>query len=217
MNFFIIPPGFVLIFRGNIIGAPQRELEGNMRWYENSLVPTVREACRCVNFGPTRPVLSPQLYERTGSSPSRRRLMTEDGGPSFRRKVAEAAARLVGSLREQVPKANARPDPLFWYLTKLSATPLSLHSWTLLTFPPHLGFSLALHSRLTPPSAHPSAGWGEPENSESVANRNSHLALISADGEQKLLFDGTTLDMAERVGFEPTVEFPRHTLSKRAP
>src|SRR5580700_9119179 len=24
-------------------------------------------------------------------------------------------------------------------------------------------------------------------------------------------------DMAERVGFEPTVEFPQHTLSKRAP
>ena len=24
-------------------------------------------------------------------------------------------------------------------------------------------------------------------------------------------------NMAERVGFEPTVEFPRHTLSKRAP
>jgi hypothetical protein len=23
--------------------------------------------------------------------------------------------------------------------------------------------------------------------------------------------------MAERVGFEPTVEFPQHTLSKRAP
>jgi hypothetical protein len=23
--------------------------------------------------------------------------------------------------------------------------------------------------------------------------------------------------LAERVGFEPTVEFPRHTLSKRAP
>lgn len=25
------------------------------------------------------------------------------------------------------------------------------------------------------------------------------------------------LDMAERVGFEPTVRFPAHTLSKRAP
>jgi hypothetical protein len=24
-------------------------------------------------------------------------------------------------------------------------------------------------------------------------------------------------EVAERVGFEPTVEFPRHTLSKRAP
>jgi AraC-like DNA-binding protein len=24
-------------------------------------------------------------------------------------------------------------------------------------------------------------------------------------------------ELAERVGFEPTVEFPRHTLSKRAP
>jgi hypothetical protein len=24
-------------------------------------------------------------------------------------------------------------------------------------------------------------------------------------------------DVAERVGFEPTVEFPQHTLSKRAP
>src|SRR5919108_1347901 len=26
-----------------------------------------------------------------------------------------------------------------------------------------------------------------------------------------------TIDMAERVGFEPTVRFPVHTLSKRAP
>jgi hypothetical protein len=25
------------------------------------------------------------------------------------------------------------------------------------------------------------------------------------------------VDLAERVGFEPTVEFPLHTLSKRAP
>ena len=25
------------------------------------------------------------------------------------------------------------------------------------------------------------------------------------------------IDMAERVGFEPTVEFPRHSLSRRAP
>jgi hypothetical protein len=25
------------------------------------------------------------------------------------------------------------------------------------------------------------------------------------------------IGMAERVGFEPTVEFPQHTLSKRAP
>jgi hypothetical protein len=29
--------------------------------------------------------------------------------------------------------------------------------------------------------------------------------------------DGTQDWMAERVGFEPTVEFPLHTLSKRAP
>jgi hypothetical protein len=28
---------------------------------------------------------------------------------------------------------------------------------------------------------------------------------------------GTTMGVAERVGFEPTVEFPQHTLSKRAP
>src|SRR5216683_3289161 len=32
-----------------------------------------------------------------------------------------------------------------------------------------------------------------------------------------VLLDGTILSMAERVGFEPTVEFPRHSLSRRAP
>jgi hypothetical protein len=29
--------------------------------------------------------------------------------------------------------------------------------------------------------------------------------------------NGDFIGVAERVGFEPTVEFPRHTLSKRAP
>jgi hypothetical protein len=32
-----------------------------------------------------------------------------------------------------------------------------------------------------------------------------------------LVFGANTKIMAERVGFEPTVEFPPHTLSKRAP
>jgi hypothetical protein len=27
---------------------------------------------------------------------------------------------------------------------------------------------------------------------------------------------GATVNMAERVGFEPTVEFPQHSLSRRA-
>lgn len=48
--------------------------------------------------------------------------MTENERTSFRRKVVEAAARLVRSLREQVPEC-ARPDPLFRYLLKLSAMP----------------------------------------------------------------------------------------------
>jgi hypothetical protein len=34
---------------------------------------------------------------------------------------------------------------------------------------------------------------------------------------QELAESCTIRGMAERVGFEPTVEFPQHTLSKRAP
>jgi hypothetical protein len=36
--------------------------------------------------------------------------------------------------------------------------------------------------------------------------------VFSGDGEQ-----ARTSGLAERVGFEPTVRFPAHTLSKRAP
>ena len=35
--------------------------------------------------------------------------------------------------------------------------------------------------------------------------------------ERKRLCDQNDLDVAEREGFEPSVEFPLHTLSKRAP
>jgi hypothetical protein len=38
MNFFIIPPWFVLSFRGDMIGAPQRGDDGKTRWYEYSPV-----------------------------------------------------------------------------------------------------------------------------------------------------------------------------------
>jgi hypothetical protein len=34
---------------------------------------------------------------------------------------------------------------------------------------------------------------------------------------QIVRFGGPTIEVAERVGFEPTVEFPRHSLSRRAP
>jgi hypothetical protein len=54
--------------------------------------------------------------------------MTETGCPSVQGKVAEAAGRFARSLRGQVPKANARPDPLFRYLTKPAAMPYLYHS-----------------------------------------------------------------------------------------
>ena len=45
---------------------------------------------------------------------------------------------------------------------------------------------------------------------------NCHkIALWSIDGY--ITNRHTYIVMAERVGFEPTVGFPRHTLSKRAP
>ena len=36
-------------------------------------------------------------------------------------------------------------------------------------------------------------------------------------GHKILAIGEGKMEMAERVGFEPTVEFPQHTLSKRAP
>jgi hypothetical protein len=40
---------------------------------------------------------------------------------------------------------------------------------------------------------------------------------MSSERSVKDVFGPYIQDMAERVGFEPTVEFPQHTLSKRAP
>jgi hypothetical protein len=46
----------------------------------------------------------------------------------------------------------------------------------------------------------------------------SELAVDSVILEKRLAKnDAPEEEMAERVGFEPTVEFPQHTLSKRAP
>ena len=49
-------------------------------------------------------------------------------------------------------------------------------------------------------------------------------AIYAHCGRQNRSFEGNAIQrekqqdwMAERVGFEPTVEFPQHTLSKRAP
>jgi hypothetical protein len=58
------------------------------------------------------------------------------------------------------------------------------------------------------------------EKSDASLKRVTH-GDQSPDDDQKLLTTGELQDqdngMAERVGFEPTVEFPLHTLSKRAP
>ena len=58
------------------------------------------------------------------------------------------------------------------------------------------------------------------ESSDASLKRVTHADPISNEG-QKFLTEGDLQDerngMAERVGFEPTVEFPLHTLSKRAP
>jgi hypothetical protein len=40
------------------------------------------------------------------------------------------------------------------------------------------------------------------------------VSIIFTNGTARRM---TNEKMAERVGFEPTVEFPQHTLSKRAP
>ena len=53
----------------------------------------------------------------------------------------------------------------------------------------------------------------------------SEFDELADDGREKRALDRSCgiagengfLDLAERVGFEPTVEFPLHTLSKRAP
>src|SRR6185436_20625225 len=58
------------------------------------------------------------------------------------------------------------------------------------------------------------------EKSDASLKRVTHRDQPPDDG-QKLLTAGDLQNqddgMAERVGFEPTVEFPLHTLSKRAP
>jgi EAL domain-containing protein (putative c-di-GMP-specific phosphodiesterase class I) len=53
----------------------------------------------------------------------------------------------------------------------------------------------------------------QPKIRQKTAGHNEWLKTpqIQRQGNQQLA------DMAERVGFEPTVEFPLHTLSKRAP
>jgi hypothetical protein len=84
--------------------------------------------------------------------------------------------------------------------------PLSLHSQTLLAVPLQLGFSLALRSRFTLLSAHPSAGWGEPESSESIAFENSHLTPISADGGQRFT---RSRDRAQRTASETPCGSPK--------
>ena len=59
-----------------------------------------------------------------------------------------------------------------------------------------------------------------PEFDAALHKRVTHDHRDASDS-QKLLepadLDDETTGMAERVGFEPTVEFPLHTLSKRAP
>jgi hypothetical protein len=46
----------------------------------------------------------------------------------------------------------------------------------------------------------------------------SDFRIDDIEDENWILLRGNRNDrMAERVGFEPTVEFPQHTLSKRAP
>jgi hypothetical protein len=58
------------------------------------------------------------------------------------------------------------------------------------------------------------------EESDASPKRVTH-GDQSPNDDEKLLTAGELQDhkdrMAERVGFEPTVEFPLHTLSKRAP
>ena len=75
---------------------------------------------------------------------------------------------------------------------------------------PYVGSS-KLSCRSDQPHAHREIFRRKAESSCSL-----HLE-IWAQAPEKFGFQSSRLGMAERVGFEPTVRFPAHTLSKRAP
>jgi hypothetical protein len=50
-----------------------------------------------------------------------------------------------------------------------------------------------------------------------IAHRVPPVFLFTTERGLPLTNRNQKVKMAERVGFEPTVEFPQHTLSKRAP
>ena len=66
----------------------------------------------------------------------------------------------------------------------------------------------------------------EPSSEPTAENYNLREELAQSRGilrwpcgrfEQSGTGESCGVEMAERVGFEPTVQFPAHTLSKRAP
>jgi hypothetical protein len=52
---------------------------------------------------------------------------------------------------------------------------------------------------------------------EELARYRGVLRWFCGSFEQSDTAESCRVEMAERVGFEPTVRFPAHTLSKRAP